>query len=304
MSDYTKEIKVENHVAKQKNGVIFQISQFFLLLRPYSWIKNLFIFVPLFFARDFFDHAKLTTVFMAFVIFCITASSVYILNDIFDREQDRKHQTKKNRPLASGTISVKSAMVLLSCLLVIDIYLIYFFVPQIFWFMGLYFILNIAYSMRLKHLAIIDILLVSSFYFIRIMVGGIAAGVSVSHWLLLCIIFASLFLIIGKRLAELSQDNKRVVLEEYTPLFLNSILIISATLVIISYSLYSVLVLNSDLAMFSIFLVLLGIIRYLFLVFTTHNAEYPEKAIVKDKIIFASSILWVIAMYFIIYLHF
>jgi 4-hydroxybenzoate polyprenyltransferase len=279
------------------------MSQLFKLLRPYSWIKNLFIFVPLFFAKDFFIYTKLTTVTLAFVVFCITASSVYILNDIFDIEQDKKHNTKKNRPLASGTVSVKSAIIALSCLLIIDILLIYFFIPQIFWFIGLYFILNILYSKYLKHIAVLDILVVSSFYFIRIMVGGIAAGVPISHWLLICIIFISLFLIVGKRLAEFSQDDKRIVLLNYTPEFLNAILVISATLTIISYSLYSVFVLDSGLAIFSIFLVLLGIIRYLFLVFTTHKTEYPEKVIITDKIIFVSSIVWVVVMYFIIYLH-
>jgi 4-hydroxybenzoate polyprenyltransferase len=273
------------------------------LLRPYSWIKNLFIFVPLFFAKDFFIYSKLTTVTLAFVVFCITASSVYVINDIFDREQDQKHNTKKNRPLASGSVSVKSAIIMLSCLLFVDIFLVYFFIPQIFLFLGLYFLLNIFYSVYLKRIAIVDILLVSSFYFIRIMVGGIAAGVSISNWLLVCIIFISLFLIIAKRLAEFSQDNKRIVLLEYTPEFLNAILIISATLIIISYSLYSVFVLNSSIAIFSIFLVLLGIARYLFLVFTTHRAEYPEKVIITDKIIFASVIVWLFTMYFIIYLH-
>jgi 4-hydroxybenzoate polyprenyltransferase len=273
------------------------------LLRPYSWIKNLFIFVPLFFAKDFFIYTKLTTVTLAFVVFCITASSVYIINDIFDREQDKKHDTKKHRPLASGSVSFKSAIIMLSCLLFVDAFLVYFFIPQISLFLGLYFLLNIFYSVYLKRIAIIDILLVSSFYFIRIIVGGIAAGVSVSNWLLVCIIFISLFLIIAKRLAEFSQDNKRIVLLEYTPEFLNAVLIISATLIIISYSLYSVLVLNSGIAIFSIFLVLLGIVRYLFLVFTTHRAEYPEKVIITDKIIFASVVAWLLTMYFIIYLH-
>src|ERR1035437_2220667 len=170
------------------------MSQLFKLLRPYSWIKNLFIFVPLFFARDFFIYAKLSTVILAFIVFCITASSVYILNDIFDIEQDRKHSNKKNRPLASGAVSVKSAIIMFFCLLIIDAFIVYFYIPQIFLLIGLYFLLNILYSKYLKHIAVVDILLVSSFYFIRIIIGGIAAQVPVSHWLLLCMIFISIFL--------------------------------------------------------------------------------------------------------------
>ncbi|MDE2399976.1 MAG: UbiA family prenyltransferase [Patescibacteria group bacterium] len=273
------------------------------LMRPYSWIKNFFIFVPLFFAKDFFVYSKLTLVTLAFIVFCLTASSVYILNDIFDKEQDQKHSTKKNRPIASGAVSIKSAIILLCSLLIVVVAVIYFFIPQIFWLMVLYFLLNVLYSKYFKHIAILDILLVSTFYFIRIMVGGIAAMVPISNWLLLCIIFISLFLIVAKRLAEFSQDDKRIVLLQYTPEFLNAMLIISATLVIIAYSLYSVLVLNSNVAVFSIFLVILGIVRYLFLVFTTHKAEYPEKVIIADKVIFLSSLAWILTMFFIIYLH-
>ena len=184
-----------------------QILQLFALLRPYSWIKNLFIFVPLFFARDFFIYEKLTNVTLAFIIFCITASSVYIINDIFDIEQDRKHDTKKNRPIASGAVSVKSAVTLFFCLLAINALLIHFFIPQIFQLVGLYFFLNILYSAYLKHIAILDLLLVSSFYYLRIMVGGIAAGVPISNWLSICIVFISLFLIVGKRLAEFDQKQ-------------------------------------------------------------------------------------------------
>ncbi len=282
---------------------ISKTSQLFALLRPYSWIKNFFVFVPLFFAKDFFNYSKLSTVTLAFIVFCITASSVYILNDIFDKEQDAKHNIKKNRPIASGKVTIKSGLVLFFCLLVLDACLIYFFVPQIVWLMGLYFVLNIFYSAYLKHIAVLDILVVSSFYFIRIMVGGISANVFVSHWLLLCIIFISLFLIVAKRLAELNQNDKRAVLEKYTPEFLNAILVVSATLTIVSYSLYCILVLNSNLAIISIFLVLLGIIRYLFIVFTTNRAEYPEKEVINDKVIFFSSLAWIVVMFFIFYLH-
>ena len=275
---------------------------FLSLLRPYSWIKNIFIFVPLFFARELFVDSKFATSALAFAVFCITASAVYIFNDILDREQDRRHSKKRNRPIASGAISVKSALLVFFFLLVVDAFLIYYFVPKIFWFTFLYFALNIFYSMYLKHVAVLDILIISSFYLLRIMVGGAAVGVYISNWLLLCIIFVSLFMISGKRLAEYREDNKRPVLEEYSPEFFNAMLVISSVLVIISYSLYSVLVLNNGLTIFSIFLVLLGIVRYLFLVFTTRHAEYPERVVVNDRIIFISSLLWVLTMYFIIYL--
>ncbi len=277
--------------------------QLLKLLRPHSWIKNLFIFFPLFFAREFFIREKLSGVLFAFIVFCITASIVYIINDITDIEQDRKHPLKKERPLASGAISIRTALLTLVLLLACDIYLLYTFVPGITLLVILYLSLNLLYSLYLKHIAIVDILLVSSFYFIRVLVGGVASGVVVSHWLLLCVIFVSLFLIVGKRLAELSHNEKRKVLEHYSEEFLNSILTIAATLTIVSYSLYSVLVLDSYLAILSIFFVLLGIIRYVFIIFTTHKAEYPEKAIFADGVIFLSSLMWILCMYAIFYVH-
>jgi 4-hydroxybenzoate polyprenyltransferase len=297
------DIKFKVYIKMQIRDIVSKIFQLVTLLRPYSWTKNLFIFAPLFFAKEFFNYSKLTTVTSSFIVFCITASLVYILNDILDREQDKKHKIKSSRPIASGKVSIKSAIVLFFTLSVVDIYLIFFLTPKIAWLLGGYFILNILYSIYLKHIAVLDILIVSSFYFIRVMVGGVAANVFVSHWLLLCIVFISLFLIVGKRLAELDQDNKRIVLGKYSPEFLNTILVVFATLTITSYSLYSVLVLDSNLAIFSIFPVLLGIIRYLFIVFTSQRAEYPEKEIFTDKTIFFSGIAWVIVMYFIFYLH-
>ncbi|MDR3519959.1 MAG: UbiA prenyltransferase family protein [Candidatus Pacebacteria bacterium] len=273
------------------------------LSRPYSWIKNLFIFIPLFFAKDLFVDHKFIKVTLAFVVFCITASSVYIINDIFDKEQDQKHDLKKDRPLASGAVSTTTAILTFVGLLIIDIVIIYFFIPQIAWLVGLYFILNILYSGYLKHIPVLDLLMVSSFYFIRIMVGGIAADVLISHWLLICIIFISLFLIVGKRLAEFNRDEKRTVLLQYSRNFLNKTLIVLAFLVVIFYTLYSLFVLKSNFEIFSIFLVAMGIMRYLFLAFTTHRAEYPEKILITDKILFSIIFVWILVIYFIIYLH-
>ena len=275
----------------------------FTLLRPYSWIKNFFIFIPLFFAREFFVDDKLFKTILAFVIFCLAASSVYILNDILDREQDKKHDTKKHRPLASGLVSLKSAIIMLIGLFIADILLIHLFLPQIFWLVISYFILNVLYSVYLKHVPILDILLISSFYFIRIMIGSVVGDVFISNWLLICIILISLFLIVGKRLAEFGQNEKRTVLLQYSKGYLVKTLIALSVLLAVFYSLYCVLVLKSNLGIFSIILVLLGLLRYLFLVFTTHKTEYPERLLITDKIIFSASLVWIVVIYFIIYVR-
>ncbi|MEN9649281.1 MAG: hypothetical protein RL094_248 [Candidatus Parcubacteria bacterium] len=271
------------------------------LLRPTSWIKNFFIFVPLFFAREFLFIQKLESVIVAFICFSLTASCVYILNDIADREQDKLHDKKKFRPIASGAVSVRRALQVFAVLLITTIALTHYVVPAITYYLAAYFLLNIAYSFYLKHIATIDILLISGFFLIRILIGGEAAGVHISLWLLLCTIFISLFLIVGKRIAEFNGKSKRAVLNVYTSEFLTALLIIAATLSIISYSLYSVLVLNSYIAVYSIFFVLLGVLRYVFIVFTSAKSEYPERAVVSDPIVLVATLGWIIFMCMIFY---
>ncbi|MFZ2038570.1 MAG: UbiA prenyltransferase family protein [Minisyncoccia bacterium] len=274
-----------------------------MLLRPNSWIKNFFIFVPLFFAKDIFNFDKLTDVGISFVAFSMIASSVYILNDIVDREHDRQHIKKMHRPIASEKVSVKIGLIVLITLIISSFALSYIFVPKIIALLLIYFILNIAYSFYLKNIAIVDVIVISLFYLIRLLIGGFSSGEVISEWLILCTIFISLFLIIGKRTAEFNQETTRKVLSNYTLEFLHGFLFISAALSIISYSLYIVLILKTDLAIYSIFFVILGIMRYCYIVLTSHKSEYPEQVIVSDKVILISGVLWTISMYVIFYIY-
>lgn len=274
---------------------------YFLLLRPYAWIKNLFIFVPIFFARSVFNTEKLALLCISFVVFSCIASSVYIINDLIDKERDQTHDKKKLRPIASGAITATEAVIILLSLVGSGFTLGFMYVPQILPYVLAYLILNIAYSLHLKHIAIIDIVVISVFYLIRLVVGGVTNDVYVSDWLILCTIFITLFLIIGKRIAEFNQKINRRVLNDYTGEFLHGIMLISATLSIISYSLYVVLVLQSKYAVYSVFFVILGIMRYTYVVITTHKSEYPEHVILKDKTILASIIAWIILMCVIFY---
>lgn len=272
------------------------------MLRPGSWIKNLFILVPLFFAKDIFALDKLFPACIAFVTFSMVASCVYILNDIADRGHDRQHPKKMYRPIASGKISIQLALIIFSILICTAFIIGFIFIPQIIPLLAVYFFLNIAYSYYLKNIAIVDILIISLFYLIRLLVGGLATGEIISSWLILCTIFISLFFIIGKRNAEFNQETSRKVLSGYTSEFLHGFLFVTAALSIISYSLYIVLVLNSNLAIYSIFFVILGIMRYCYIVLTTHKSEYPEQVIISDKVILISGICWTILMFIIFYL--
>jgi len=271
------------------------------LLRPQQWIKNSFVFAALFFAKELFIVEKLTACFYVFIAFCLVASSVYVFNDILDRKVDALHEKKKTRPLAAGKVSPKKAFAFSFLLLLIGGIFSWFLVPKAIPLLGLYWVLNMGYSLYLKHLAIFDILLVSSFYLIRVVVGGVVTDTLISNWLILCILFGALLLILGKRKIEFSHANKRQVLYTCNAALIDHLLMVAGTLVLISYSLYTILGVNSPLMVYSIFFVLLGVFRYFFVLFTSNQAEYPEKIIFSDKIILGSILGWMGFVYFIFY---
>ncbi len=275
--------------------------EYLRLLRPYSWIKNFLVFIPLFFAKQFFSDGKIKIVLLSFILFCLAASCVYIINDLADAQQDRLHPKKQHRPIASGNISPLHAKVLLLALAIATSIVLSYFPLTVILLIGAYLVLNVLYSFYLKHVAMLDIVLIAGFYLLRILVGGLAAQVPISNWLILCTIFLALFLITGKRKSEMTQGVKRAVLDLYSQEILNAILIASVTLVIISYSLYTVLVLGDTLAVYSIFFVLLAILRYVLLIYTTDKVEYPEKALFTDWWIVFAAIAWLGCMYAILY---
>jgi 4-hydroxybenzoate polyprenyltransferase len=231
----------------------------------------------------------------------LTAGAMYIINDILDKKADAGHPKKKNRPIASGAVSVRNAIIICLMLIVVCIFIIYFFVPSIWPVMFTYVILNIIYSCYLKRIVIFDLLAVSAFYLLRILAGGIATSIYISHWLVLCVIFVTLFIVIGKRMSEFKHLNKREVLRYYTLDLLQHLLTLSAGLTIVSYGLYSILGSTSPWAVYSTFFVILGIFRYLFIIHTSPEAEFPEKLVISDKVILGSVLAWVVYMYLILY---
>ena len=272
------------------------------LLRPHHWLKNFFVFVPIFFAREIFDLEKLEVTIFAFVVFCLSASAVYIVNDLVDREQDASHPTKKNRPLASGQVKSGMAIFMAMILLLMAFFIVWQFVPNIIFAVLIYLALNLAYSFYLKHLAIFDVLLISGLSLVRVIGGGLASNTPISSWLILCTLFVTLFLILGKRKAELIHKKQRKVLGSYNPVVIDHLLTITVGLTLISYSLYSVLGVQSPYAVFSIFFVLLALFRYLHLTFSDDGkAENPEKILIRDQVIVGSVIGWVIFMFIIFY---
>lgn len=271
------------------------------LLRPRQWVKNFLVFAPLFFGGGFFVYEKLWLAAAAFAVFCLSASSIYILNDLFDKEDDKNHPRKKNRPIASGVVSAPVATALAILFIIIDFAIIYIWVPAILWLIVFYVAVNILYSFYLKRVPILDLLFVSSFYLLRVEVGGLATDTRLSNWLVLCVIFASLLIVTGKRLAEAKHVDKREVLCYYSDDFLKHLLVVLSALVIVSYGLYSILGSSSEWMVYSIFLVLFSILRYLLLVYTAPEVEEPEKLIFKDKVMLSCFLVWLAYAFLVFY---
>lgn len=282
------------------------------LLRPSQWLKNTFVFAPLIFSKHLFDETYVTAALIAFVAFSLVSSAVYIINDIVDREADKLHPIKKERPIASGKISSVSGIGIAVIIFSIGLYL-----SQILplFFTGIllsYFILQLLYSFRLKHVVILDIFVIAAGFMLRVFSGAVAIDVVISHWIVICTLFLSLFLAASKRRSELvlintnNIETKRKVLNEYDVNFLNLVLVITATGMAISYSLYTmaertIATFGTEYLIFTTVFVLFGIFRYLFLVINKGLGENPNAIIVHDGPMAVNIVLYLLSVLFIIY---
>ena len=281
-------------------------------MRPRQWTKNAFIFAALVFDRKLLNlHAFLQTL-AAFVLFCLLSSSVYLINDILDRESDRAHPIKKNRPIASGNLPVGLALATGIFLLLVSLTGAFLLSHGFFFISLVYFTLNLIYSIWLKHIPIIDVLVIASCFVLRV-----AAGVSVievqrfSPWLYVVTTLLALYLGFGKRRAELavlvndSPQSHRKVLSGYSIQFIDQLITVVSATTLISYSLYTFSDPNlpeNHSMMLTIPFVLYGIFRYLFLI-NKHNAGgEPEEILLKDRPIQLTVLLWGVAVMVIFYL--
>jgi 4-hydroxybenzoate polyprenyltransferase len=267
---------------------------YFLLTRPFQWVKNVIIFIPLIFAKKLFELDAFVLSSIAFVSFILASSIIYILNDICDLEKDKKHPIKKNRPLANNSLKKKDAYLLIILLGLLLLVLLKSNI-SILGIIIIFFVLNIFYSLYFKNVIIIDLIIVSLSYVIRVLAGSIIINVSLSTWLLICVFSTSLFLISFKRLAEIkiSGSKSRPILKKYNNEILLKIIDVSAICSIIFYSLYTVFV-NPNL-IYTVPLIFLGFFRYYYLYYTAKTfEESPVKIIFSDKPILVLLILWLI----------
>ncbi|HTR82441.1 MAG TPA: decaprenyl-phosphate phosphoribosyltransferase [Bacteroidota bacterium] len=288
------------------------MKKYFQLLRPSQWIKNTFVFAPLVFSKHLFDIDWFFLALRGFVAFCIVSSAVYIINDIFDKNADRAHPFKKNRPIASGSVSISSA-IFISVALVGVGGLLSFSLDLGFRLILLsYFVLQFCYSVALKRIAILDVFIIASGFMLRVLGGAMLINVLVSHWIILCTMFLSLFVALAKRRGEIvlsersESPSQRKVLAQYDTPFLDGTMMITASGMAISYALYTVAdrtvnVFGTDYLIFTTIFVLFGIFRYLFLVMRKNMGENSVAIILKDVPMFVDLCLWFLSCVLIIY---
>jgi 4-hydroxybenzoate polyprenyltransferase len=277
-------------------------------------VKNLFLFAPLIFSRHLFQQEYFLREVEAFFVFCLISSSVYIINDVTDRETDRQHPVKKNRPLAAGTLSIGAAIGLAFVLMVASVVLSARF-PRSFQYAGaIYFLLNIAYSFGLKKVILLDLFIVAAGFMIRVLAGAYAIDVQTSNWLVLCTLFVSLFLATSKRRGELvlSQQMEgytgRAVLKEYDVPSIDQIMTVAAAGMAISYALYTVsertvTMFGTENLIFTTVFVLFGIFRYLVLMKKNPTEDNPVRLLLKDGAMMTNIAAWFLTCVVIIYGH-
>tara|TARA_B100001971_G_C18185250_1_gene535207 strand:- start:162 stop:1049 length:888 start_codon:yes stop_codon:yes gene_type:complete len=281
------------------------------LLRPKQWIKNSFLFIPLFFAGEISNFHKIFNVFGGFLAFSLIASSVYILNDYRDIEADKKHPTKCKRPLAAGTVSKKNAIIIFLLCLTIGFSLAYGLRLKFFFVLLLYFTLNIGYSFGLKNISILDVIIVAIGFVLRVKSGGVLGYISISEWLNLMVFLLSLIMAIAKRRDDVllkinSGTEMRKVVKGYNLEFMNVALAMLSAITIMSYLLYSlsgeiIKQWSTHRLYYTCLFVIAGILRYLQITFVENRTGSPTGILYKDKFIQASIFLWILSFYFLIY---
>jgi decaprenyl-phosphate phosphoribosyltransferase len=284
------------------------------LLRVHHYVKNGFIFLPLFFAGEIMRLDLLGLTFRAFICFSLVASSIYIFNDLRDLREDREHPTKRLRPLASQAISKTAAAITMALLLILGLGLsITWFHYDLLAMIVLYLVLNILYSLKLKHVPIIDIAIIAVGFVIRLFVGSAAAQVPITVWIITMTFLLALFLGFAKRWDDVliySSHNKktRKNIDGYNLVFVHAGMVIVAGAMIVSYMMYTlspqtIFRLGTDKLYLTTIFVILGTLRYLQICFVEENSGSPTKILLKDVFLKITIILWFLSFIVILYVR-
>ncbi|MFC5302435.1 decaprenyl-phosphate phosphoribosyltransferase [Azospira restricta] len=276
------------------------------LLRPHQWLKSAFVFVGLLFGHAWNDAQLVGQVLLAAAAFSLAASAVYVGNDLVDRERDRQHPKKRQRPLAAGTITAGAAFAVgMACLAAAGL-LAWLASPAVLAIVVAYLLLNVGYTLGLKHVVLLDVFLIAAGFMLRILAGTLGVGIAPSHWLLLCGLMLTLFLGFAKRHAELKAldghaAGHRQVLDEYDPALLDKLIGICATATIVSYSLYTVspetLALHGTVGlMATVPFVVYGMFRYLYRLHRHAGGGDAAVDLMTDRHLLAAALGWLAAV--------
>jgi len=282
-----------------------------ITMRPAQWVKNTFIFAGLLFSRNLFNPAALLEVSTGFILFSLAASGIYVFNDILDIENDKRHPEKSKRPLASGHLRVSAAYFAAIGLVGFSLLASIFLNRLFFLILLAYVVMNVAYTLRLKHVVILDVMCIAFGFVFRVLAGTELAHVSASDWLLICTITISLFLGFSKRRHELSlmeedSTNHRRVLGQYCLPFLDQMIGVATACTVMSYALYSispetVARFGTSNLVFTLPFVLYGVFRYLYLIHQRNEGGNPTAALLKDYPLLINGVLWFVTVLVIIY---
>lgn len=276
--------------------------------RPRQWTKNLAVFLPLFFSVNeawTLDDTQAAIQFglravAAAAVFCLVSGAIYVLNDLSDRERDRAHPTKRNRPIASGLISPRLAAIMIVVLAVIGLSCAFALDLSFGIVIVIYIIIQALYSIHLKNVALLDVFSVASGFVLRVLGGAVVIGVPISPWLYICAGLGSLFIALAKRRSELARagdaaGDQRDILHTYTLGMLDQMIGIVATSAVVGYALYTFTATNlpdNHSMMLTLPFVVFGVFRYIYLVHTRDIAESPEEILIGDLPMILAVILW------------
>ncbi len=280
-------------------------------LRPRQWAKNVFVLAPVAFARELTSEVAVGRALIAFAAFCLLASAIYLFNDIRDRAEDRNHPRKQLRPIASGELPVAVAAASAALLAAGAAALGALLNPAFLATLAAYLAANLAYSLGLKRVVILDVMLLSFGFVLRVLAGGFAVRVEVSAWLILCTSFLALFLAFSKRRHELillgdDAAEQRGVLSQYSPEFLDQMINVVTASTVVGYAVYAVSPETAEKfhtrdLIWTMPFVLFGIFRYLYLIYQRHSERNPTEAILGDLPFLVNMVLWVSGVLWLVY---
>ena len=278
--------------------------------RPRQWVKNVFVFPAILFSQHLFEIDYLLRSVWAALCFCFLSGAVYLLNDVLDRDRDRVHPIKSKRPIASGAVSLSASVATSAVLSAGSIWMSFWLNEEFGWVSLTYVMLNVAYSIRLKHVVLLDVLIVASGFLLRALGGALAIQVFISTWFILCTFMLALFLAVIKRRQELvalegSAGKHRSILEAYSLPFLDQLISVLTASTLVCYALYAMGVGDSmgvgARMQWTIPFVLYGMLRYLYIAYHVGSGENPTLVVWRDRPLQICGVLWLIASGFGIY---